>query len=122
MAAINNIILNTEAEALEDLLSPFIKEQFPLFVQTDYPKLVLFIKAYYEWLEQEGNVGYLTSKLDTVWDIDRNLEEFYSHFKNTYLDSFPELFAVNDSGNKPNKKTKESKIQWVKAFKVDVLE
>lgn len=111
MSAINNIVLNTEAEALEDLISPFIKEQFPLFVQTDYPKLVLFVKAYYEWMEQEGNVGYLTSKLDTVWDIDRNLEEFYSHFKNTYLDSFPELFAVNDSGNKPNKKTLLKKIR-----------
>lgn len=111
MAAINNIILNTEAEALEDLLSPFIKEQFPLFVQTDYPKLVLFIKAYYEWLEQEGNVGYLTSKLDTVWDVDLNLDEFYSHFKNTYLDSFPEIFAANASGNKPNKKTLLKKIR-----------
>lgn len=111
MTAINNIVLNTEAEALEHLLSPFIKEQFPLFMQTDYPKLVLFIKAYYEWMEQEGNVGYLTSKLDTVWDVDRNLEEFYSHFKNTYLDSFPELFAVNDSGNKPNKKTLLKKIR-----------
>ena len=111
MAAINNIILNTEAEALEDLLSPFIKEQFPLFVQTDYPKLVLFIKAYYEWLEQEGNVGYLTSKLDTVWDVDLNLDEFYSHFKNTYLDSFPEIFAENASGNKPNKKTLLKKIR-----------
>ena len=111
MAAINNIILNTEAEALEDLLSPFIKEQFPLFVQTDYPKLVLFIKAYYEWLEQEGNVGYLTSKLDTVWDVDLNLDEFYSHFKNTYLNSFPEIFAENDSGNKPNKKTLLKKIR-----------
>ena len=111
MAAINNIILNTEAEALEDLLSPFIKEQFPLFVQTDYPKLVLFIKAYYEWLEQQGNVGYLTSKLDTVWDVDMNLDEFYSHFKNTYLDSFPEIFAENASGNKPNKKTLLKKIR-----------
>ena len=111
MAAINNIVLNTEAEALEHLLSPFIKEQFPLFMQTDYPKLVLFIKAYYEWMEQEGNVGYLTSKMDTIWDVDRNLEEFYSHFKNTYLDSFPELFAVNDSGNKPNKKTLLKKIR-----------
>jgi hypothetical protein len=111
MAAINNIILNTEAEALEDLLSPFIKEQFPLFVQTDYPKLVLFIKAYYEWLEQQGNVGYLTSKLDTVWDVDLNLDEFYSHFKNTYLDSFPEIFAANASGNKPNKKTLLKKIR-----------
>ena len=111
MSAINNIVINTEAEALEDLISPFIKEQFPLFVQTDYPKLVLFVKAYYEWLEQEGNVGYLTSKLDTVWDIDRNLEEFYSHFKNTYLASFPELFAVNDSGDKPNKKTLLKKIR-----------
>jgi hypothetical protein len=101
MDAIKNIVNVTQADVLEDIISPFIKQQFPLFVQTDYPKLILFVKSYYEWLEQEGNVGHLTSKLDTVYDVDKNLDEFYSHFKNTYLDCFPELLATKINGEKP---------------------
>jgi len=111
MAAVNNIVLTTEAEALEKILSPFIQEQFPSFMQTDYRKLVLFIKAYYEWMEQKGNPGYVLSKLDTIWDSDRSLDEFYSHFKNTYLLSFPELFAVNADGKTPNKNLLLKKIR-----------
>lgn len=106
-----NIILNTEAEALEDILSPFIEEQFPSFMRSDYRKLVLFIKSYYEWLDQKGNAGYVLGKLDTIYDSDRSLEEFYSHFKNTYLLTFPEVLATNPGGNKPNKNTLLKKIR-----------
>jgi len=111
MSAIRNIILQSTTEELENLLSPFIREQFPQFIRSDYPKLVLFIKAYYEWLEQEGNAGYVVSKLDSIYDVDQNEEEFYDHFKKTYLSGFPELFATNTSGNKPNKKTLLKKIR-----------
>jgi hypothetical protein len=111
MSGIKNIILETRAEELENLLSPFIREQFPNFIRTDYPKLVLFIKAYYEWMEQQGNAGYIVSKMDTIYDIDANADEFYDHFKRTYLASFPELFAVNPDGKTPNKKTLLKKIR-----------
>ena len=111
MSGIKNIILETSTEELENLLSPFIREQFPNFIRTDYPKLVLFIKAYYEWMEQQGNAGYIISKMDTIFDVDANAEEFYDHFKKTYLASFPELFAVNADGKSPNKKTLLKKIR-----------
>ena len=111
MSGIKNIILETRTEELENLLSPFIREQFPNFIRTDYPKLVLFIKAYYEWMEQQGNAGYVVAKLDSVFDVDANAEEFYDHFKKTYLASFPELFAVNPDGKTPNKKTLLKKIR-----------
>lgn len=111
MSGIKNIILQTRAEELENLLSPFIREQFPNFIRTDYPKLVLFIKAYYEWMEQRGNAGYIVSKMDTIYDIDENADEFYDHFKRTYLAQFPELFAVNPDGKTPNKKTLLKKIR-----------
>ena len=111
MVDIKSIILDTPTEKLENLLSPFIQEQFPGFIRSDYPKLILFIKAYYEWLETQNNPGYVLSKLDSVGDVDKNLEEFYSHFKNTYLESFPDVLATNISGNKPNKKTLLKKIR-----------
>lgn len=111
MTALTNIILNTEEEALEKILAPFIKEQFPSFVREDYKKLVLFIKAYYEWADQKGNASYVMSNLDKGYDVDGNMEEFLSHFTNTFLKSFPEMLATNPSGNKPNKKTLLKKIR-----------
>ena len=111
MESLNKIILETSDEKLENIISPFIREQFPNFVREDYGKLVLFLKAYYEWAEQEGNAGYVMSKLDTVWDVDQNLEQFFSHFQNTYLIFFPEVLAENESGEKPNKTTLLKKIR-----------
>ena len=111
MDSIKNIILNTDDEVLENIISPFIKEQFPIFMREDFGKLVLFVKSYYEWLEKKGNAGFVLSNMDTVWDTDKNAEEYYTHFKNTYLESFPELLATNIAGNKPNKNTLLKKIR-----------
>jgi hypothetical protein len=109
--SVSNIILNTNEETLENILSPFIEQQFPQFVRTDHRKLVLFVKAYYEWLEKQGNPGFVVSHLDEVADIDGNLEQFFDHFKHTYLEGFPELLATTVTGNKPNKKTLLKKIR-----------
>lgn len=105
MVDLKHIIANSSVEALEDILSPFIKEQFPAFVRADYRKLILLIKAYYEWMEKQDNPGYVISKLDNAYDIDKNADEFYSHFKNAYLEDFPDVLATNTDGNKPNKNT-----------------
>lgn len=111
MSEIKNIILNTSEESLEKILSPFIEEQFPSFVRTDYRKLVLLIKAYYEWMDGVGKPSYVVGNMQTVSDIDSNAQEFYEHFKNTYLVSFPEELATNESGNKPNKTILLKKIR-----------
>ena len=105
MIDLKNIIINTPTEALEKVIAPFIEEQFPSFMRRDYRKLVMFIKAYYEWMDKQGNPGSVVSNLSSVYDIDRSLEEYYSHFKNTYLDGFPDVLATNTSGRKPNKNT-----------------
>lgn len=117
MIDIKSIVLNTPAEALEDVLSPFIEEQFPSFMRNDYRKLVLFIKAYYEWAEKQGNPSFVNQKIDTAIDIDNNLFEFYEHFKSMYLDGFPDTLAVNIDGIAPNKKTLIKKIKTFYANK-----
>jgi len=105
MVNLKNIILNTRTEELEKIISPMIEEQFPKFLRSNHRKLVLFIKAYYEWLEKKGNPGYVLSNLSSVYDIDTSLEEYYSHFKSTYLEGFPEVLATNTQGRTPNKNT-----------------
>jgi len=108
---IKSIILNTPAEALEDVLAPFIEDQFPSFVRSDYRKLILFVKSYYEWLDKQDNPGFVNRKLNTVMDVDNSLEQFYSHFSSTYIEGFPEQLAVSVDGNTPNKRTLIKKIR-----------
>ena len=111
MSTIKSIILDTPIQELENIISPFITEQFPTFMKSDHPKLILFIKAYYEWLDSPGNPGYVSSKLASVGDVDKNLTEFYDHFKNIYTESFPEVLAINAEGYTPNKTTLLKKIR-----------
>ena len=35
----------------EKYISNFIQNQFPLFYQEEGPDFILFLKAYYEWME-----------------------------------------------------------------------
>ena len=111
MTTINRIILNSSVEQLEKIISPFIEDQFPSFMKEDYKKLILFIKAYYEWLEQPDNSGYILQNLNTIKDIDSNGEEFFKHFKNTYLESFPDILIANSNGEFPNRTTLLKKIR-----------
>ncbi len=111
MSTINRIILNSSVEQLEKIISPFIEDQFPSFMKEDYKKLILFIKSYYEWLEQPNNSGYILQNLNTIKDIDSNGEEFFKHFKNTYLESFPDILLSNSNGEFPNRTTLLKKIR-----------
>ena len=43
MAGLNNF---------EDFISPLVEQQFPSVYRDEGPVLVLFLKAYYEYLEQ----------------------------------------------------------------------
>lgn len=47
------------------MLHNLIKSQFPQFVQSEYPTLIAFIKAYYKWMEIQ-----FSQKLETVVDVD----------------------------------------------------
>ena len=69
--------------------SQFIQNDFPLFHQVNGPQMVAFIQAYYEWLEQKGNVRDYGNNLTAYRDIDDTLPEFISHFQYEYLNQLP---------------------------------
>jgi hypothetical protein len=81
--------------------SSIITHRLPEFVQTDNPTLSAFVRAYYEWLEQQKDDGYLRTPmaLGANNDIDEDLNLFVSEFKKQYLLDFPEQLAVNEDGN-----------------------
>ena len=72
-----------------------IAGQFPSFYQKDGPLYIAFIKAYYEYLEQNGNVVYDIRNLQNYKDIDTTPDNFLQYFKDEYLGSLPTNLAVN---------------------------
>ena len=70
------------------LLVPY---QLPKFIGEDpnYANFVLFIQAYYEWMEQSGNTLDFTKSLLTYMDVDTTTTEFLDYFVNDFMSYFP---------------------------------
>ena len=81
----------------ELFISNFIQNQFPLFYQEEGPDFILFMKAYYEWLENEwgteddgfGGPVREARELRAYRDIDETIERFLEHFQKKYLYGIP---------------------------------
>lgn len=86
-----------------------VERQVPEFVRKDHPAFVEFLKAYYQWYEEEYSIG----KLQTLVDIDDTIAEFVQYFKQQldvtgaynavdnrlYLKHIKELYASKGSTN-----------------------
>ena len=68
-----------------------IPSQLPEFIRDnpDYDKFVSFLQAYYEWMEQTGNVTDRTKNILNYKDIDRTSSEFLDYYVNEFLPYFP---------------------------------
>lgn len=84
--------------------SLLVSSQLPEFVRDDpqYANFVLFLKAYYEWMEQEKQVTDRTKNLLNYRDIDKTPDEFVDYFYNDFLSYFPKDILAD--------KTKVAKI------------
>ena len=71
------------------LLVPY---QLPKFISEDpsYANFILFLQAYYEWLEQEGNVLDSTKSIMSNLDVDTTSEQFLQYFLNDFMSYFPQ--------------------------------
>lgn len=78
-------------------VSPLVPSQLPEFVRVDHPSLVAFLSAYYEWMEQNGQI-LTPMALRGVADVDETMERFVSQFKDQFLLDFPETLAVSKDG------------------------
>jgi hypothetical protein len=71
-------------------ISTLVQSQFPLFVREDYPALVQFIQAYYEYLELQKSPQDILTNLMAYRDIDRTLDEFVKKFESEYISGLPQ--------------------------------
>lgn len=61
-----------------------IQRQIPAHIRENYPLFVEFLKAYYEYLEQNQSI-----ELEKVRDIDTSLEEFIDQFRGEISNGIP---------------------------------
>jgi len=80
---------------IEKKISYFVENQFPQFYRDEGSNFVQFVKAYYEWMEEEGNAVYESRSLLDYRDIDNTLEEFLEHFQRKYLYGIPFNVIIN---------------------------
>jgi hypothetical protein len=81
--------------SVEKKISNFIESQFPQFYLDEGDNFVTFVKAYYEWLETEGNPIAESRNLFDYRDIDNTLESFLEHFQRKYLYGIPFNTIIN---------------------------
>lgn len=77
---------------INNLTSLLIPSQLPEHIRDDpsYANFTIFLKAYYEWLEENNNVANRTKNLLNYKDVDSSTEEFLKYFYNDFLSFFPE--------------------------------
>ena len=75
-------------EAFVHRISTQIENQFPDIFKEEGENLVAFLKAYYEWLEE--NQLLKSFKLQDYNDIDNTLDEFLNEFQAKYMAEIPE--------------------------------
>jgi len=75
---------------VEKIISPLIASQFPSFYETEGPNFIAFVKAYYEWAEQQNNFINLSRSIYEIRNLDTTPNTFITYFKNKYISSLPE--------------------------------
>jgi len=76
-------------------LSLFINRLVPDYVVSEHPQFVLFLRKFFEYIEQEKNSYDIISNLLTYTDVDQTLNEFEILFKQQYLKDFPDVIATD---------------------------
>ena len=96
--------------ATNNKTSVLIPQQLPAFIRDnpDYSNFVLFLQAYYEWLEQQDGILDISKNLLNYHDIDNLtaantaangtdvvVNEFLNYFYNDFLSYFPKDILAN---------------------------
>lgn len=78
------------------LLVPY---ELPKFISEDpnYANFVLFVQAYYEWMEQQNNTLDFSKNLLNYMDVDTTTDEFLQYFVNDFLSYFPQEILADKS-------------------------
>lgn len=76
---------------------PFIKGQFPQYIQETGTLLIPFMEAYYEWMGLTNNIYDVVNDISKLHNIDESLDKFSEQFSSEYLQNFPKDFITDKS-------------------------
>ena len=77
--------LPQDSTFFEKKISSLIEGQFPNIFREEAPFFVGFLKAYYQWMEEQNNTLFHTRRLYEYRDIDQTVDDFVVYFKEKYL-------------------------------------
>ena len=83
------------ADEIYKKISSQIDSQFPGFIREEGPNFVAFLKAYYEYMEQSGNVVEATRRIPDIQDIDRTVDDFIEYFRREFMINIPKNVLAN---------------------------
>jgi hypothetical protein len=75
-------------------IAPFVQKQFPAFYNQDGPNFIQFVKAYYEWLDEQGPI-YKARRLEQYNDVDTTAQEYIQYFIDKYMNGIPANILAN---------------------------
>lgn len=74
---------------LSEKLSSLIPQQLPAFVRDNNETFVAFLKAYYEYLEQDEEAQNVIQNARSYADVDRTIDGFVDYFLKQYAHGVP---------------------------------
>lgn len=75
-------------------IAPFVEQQFPAFYKEDGPNFIQFVKAYYEWLDEQGPI-FKSRRLFETTDIDDTAQQYIDYFMKKYMEGIPSRILAN---------------------------
>ena len=77
------------AEEVFKKISAQVESQFPGFIREEGPQFVAFLKAYFEYMEQNGKAINASRSLRDNADIDRTVNSFVEYFRKQFMIDIP---------------------------------
>jgi len=80
---------------MPNISKTILDRSLPQYIQSEYPMFELFMKAYYEYLEQQNYPIDVIKNLKQYRNIDTTLDSFTEHFETEYLNKFPSAILAD---------------------------
>jgi len=80
---------------ISKLISTKVDDQVPQSIRDNHPNFVVFLRKFYEWLEQEGNAYEIIGNLIAYGDIDRTTTNFIEFFEKQFIADIPDGILVD---------------------------
>jgi len=81
---------------MANTLSLIVRQQLPEYIRSEYETFVLFVEAYFAWMDKPGNTTNISKNMLSNMDLDTTqLDDFITFFTKQFLPLFPPQYLTN---------------------------